>query len=121
MTWWGLAIAAIFESAGALIAGGDVTRNHQKRHHSPAGIGDSTPYLADARCLLAGALAQWATWLGAPVFHAFHRWGSSWGWHSGRRPAVANWSKMGGNCGELLDHFPAAGEPSWPSLFFIKE
>ncbi len=62
-------IAVIFESAGALLAGGDVVSTISKGIIDASLIPDSTTFmLAMGAALLAGALwLNLATWLGAPV------------------------------------------------------
>lgn len=64
-----LVIAAVFEGAGALIAGGDVVGTISKGIIDPAAISDSGQFI---RLMLAALLAAaiWlnlATWVGAPV------------------------------------------------------
>ena len=62
-------IAIIFESAGALIAGGDVVSTISKGIVDPSLIDDKTVFiLAMVAALVAGALwLNLATWVGAPV------------------------------------------------------
>ena len=64
-----LFIAAIFESAGALIAGGDVVSTISKGIIDPALIADSDIFIwAMMAALMSSALwVNLATWLGAPV------------------------------------------------------
>lgn len=64
-----LVIAAIFESAGALIAGGDVVDTISKGIIAPEAVGDATHFvLAMMAALLSSALwVNLATWIGAPV------------------------------------------------------
>ncbi|WP_028035744.1 inorganic phosphate transporter [Chelativorans sp. J32] len=64
-----LLIAAIFESAGALIAGGDVVETISRGIIAPEAVGDPGVFI---RAMLAALLssALWvhlATWIGAPV------------------------------------------------------
>ncbi|WP_226623250.1 inorganic phosphate transporter [Alloyangia pacifica] len=64
-----IAIAAVFETAGALIAGGDVVSTISKGIIDPAGLADSMVFV---RAMMAALLAAsiWvniATWVGAPV------------------------------------------------------
>jgi PiT family inorganic phosphate transporter len=64
-----LIIAAIFESAGALIAGGDVVATISKGIIDPAKVASSTVFVWAMMAALISA-AVWinlATWLGAPV------------------------------------------------------
>jgi PiT family inorganic phosphate transporter len=64
-----LVIAAVFETAGALIAGGDVVKTVAKGIIDPAAMRDSAHFVwAMMSALLAAALwLNLATWLGAPV------------------------------------------------------
>ena len=64
-----LIIAAIFESAGALLAGGDVVKTISKGIIDPSGFADSTTFVwAMMAALLSSALwVNLATYLGAPV------------------------------------------------------
>jgi len=62
-------IAAIFESAGALLAGGDVVSTISKGIIDPAGIADQNVFIwAMMAALVSSALwVNLATWVGAPV------------------------------------------------------
>ncbi|WP_107497497.1 inorganic phosphate transporter [Thalassobius sp. I31.1] len=62
-------IAVIFESAGALIAGGDVVSTIAKGIIAPESMGDASTFIwAMMAALLAAALwVNLATWVGAPV------------------------------------------------------
>ena len=64
-----LVIAAVFETAGALIAGGDVVKTVSTGILSPDAVPDATHFVwAMMAALLASALwLNLATWLGAPV------------------------------------------------------
>ncbi|PSL20939.1 inorganic phosphate transporter [Shimia abyssi] len=64
-----IAIAAIFESAGALIAGGDVVSTIAKGIIAPESMGTATVFVwAMMAALLSAALwVNLATWVGAPV------------------------------------------------------
>jgi len=64
-----LVIAAIFEAAGALIAGGDVVSTIRKGIIDPSGMADQMVFIwAMMSALLAAALwLNLATWVGAPV------------------------------------------------------
>ncbi|MEX0368392.1 MAG: inorganic phosphate transporter [Ruegeria sp.] len=64
-----IAIAAIFESAGALIAGGDVVSTIAKGIIAPESMGTATVFIwAMMAALLSSALwVNLATWVGAPV------------------------------------------------------
>lgn len=62
-------IAAVFEAAGAIIAGGDVVKTVKNGIVDPADLGNADQYVWVMMGALAGA-AIWlnaATWLGAPV------------------------------------------------------
>ncbi|OCW58563.1 inorganic phosphate transporter [Hoeflea olei] len=64
-----LAIAAVFESAGALIAGGDVVDTISKGIIDPAAVSDPSIFVAAMMAALVAA-AMWihlATFIGAPV------------------------------------------------------
>jgi PiT family inorganic phosphate transporter len=62
-------IAAIFESAGALLAGGDVVSTISKGIIDPSGIADAQIFIwAMMAALISSALwVNLATWIGAPV------------------------------------------------------
>jgi PiT family inorganic phosphate transporter len=64
-----IVIAAIFESAGALIAGGDVVSTIAKGIIAPASLGSDSVFIwAMMAALLSSALwVNLATWIGAPV------------------------------------------------------
>ncbi|CUH54188.1 inorganic phosphate transporter [Shimia sp. R11_0] len=64
-----IAIAAIFESAGALLAGGDVVSTISKGIIDPSGIGQAEIFVwAMMAALISSALwVNIATWVGAPV------------------------------------------------------
>ncbi|MGR3320708.1 MAG: inorganic phosphate transporter [Pseudooceanicola sp.] len=64
-----IAIAAVFESAGALLAGGDVVSTISKGIIDPAGLADAQVFIwAMMAALLAAAIwVNLATWIGAPV------------------------------------------------------
>jgi PiT family inorganic phosphate transporter len=64
-----IAIAAVFEAAGAIIAGGDVVSTVKKGIIDPANVADPNVFIWIMMGALIGA-ALWlnaATWLGAPV------------------------------------------------------
>jgi PiT family inorganic phosphate transporter len=64
-----LAIAAVFESAGALIAGGDVVSTISKGIIDPVAVSDPNVFISAMMAALVSA-AMWihlATWIGAPV------------------------------------------------------
>ncbi|MDA7428643.1 inorganic phosphate transporter [Primorskyibacter aestuariivivens] len=64
-----IAIAAIFESAGALLAGGDVVSTISKGIIDPSGMGETNTFIwAMMAALMSSALwVNLATWVGAPV------------------------------------------------------
>jgi PiT family inorganic phosphate transporter len=64
-----IAIAVVFESAGALIAGGDVVSTIAKGIIAPESMGNATTFIwAMMSALLAAAFwVNLATWVGAPV------------------------------------------------------
>lgn len=64
-----IVIAAVFESAGALLAGGDVVSTIAKGIIAPESMGTSSAFIsAMMAALLASALwVNLATWIGAPV------------------------------------------------------
>jgi len=64
-----IAIAVVFESAGALIAGGDVVSTIAKGIIAPESMGDAQTFMfAMLAALLSAALwVNLATWVGAPV------------------------------------------------------
>lgn len=64
-----LIIAAVFETAGALIAGGDVVSTIRKGIIDPAGMSDQMVFIwAMMSALLSAAIwLNLATWIGAPV------------------------------------------------------
>ena len=64
-----IAIAVVFESAGALIAGGDVVKTVAKGIIAPESMGTSSIFIwAMMSALLSAALwVNLATWIGAPV------------------------------------------------------
>ncbi|MEP3436498.1 MAG: inorganic phosphate transporter [Hoeflea sp.] len=93
-----LAIAAIFESAGALIAGGDVVNTISKGIIDPAAVSDPAIFISAMMAALVSA-AMWihlATWLGAPVSTTHSIVGGVMG--AGIAAAgvdAVNWSTMG--------------------------
>lgn len=94
-----LAIAAIFESAGALIAGGDVVSTISKGIIDPASVSNPNIFIAVMMAALVSA-AMWihlATWLGAPVSTTHSIVGGVMG--AGIAAAgvdAVNWPTMGG-------------------------
>ena len=93
-----LAIAAVFEAAGALIAGGEVVGTIRSGIINPAGITDPDTFIwVMMAALLAGALwLNVATAVGAPVSTTHSIVGAVLG--AGIAASgmdIANWSKMG--------------------------
>lgn len=92
-----VAIAAIFEAAGSLIAGGDVVGTIQKGIIDPSGVAETRIFIwLMMAALLAGALwLNVATWMGAPVSTTHSIVGgvlgagiAAGGWH------IANWGAL---------------------------
>ncbi len=118
-----LLIAAIFEAAGALIAGGDVTSTIKKGIISPAGIGSTDVFIwLMLAALLAGALwLNLATWLGAPVSTTHSIVGGVLG--AGIAAGgfgVANWGKMGAIAASWVISPVLGGIIAALFLYFIK-
>ena len=91
-------IAAIFEAAGALIAGGDVVSTIKKGIIDPSIIPDANTFIwLMMAALLAGAIwLNIATYLGAPVSTTHSIVGGVLGAGIAAGGfAIANWSKMG--------------------------
>lgn len=93
-----LAIAAIFEAAGALIAGGEVVGTIRSGIINPAGIADPDTFIwVMMAALLAGA--AWlniATAVGAPVSTTHSIVGAVLGAGvAASGPDIANWGKLG--------------------------
>ncbi|WCL54434.1 inorganic phosphate transporter [Gimibacter soli] len=94
-----LVIAAVFEAAGALLAGGDVVSTISKDIISPTAFADGITFIwAMMAALLAAALwLNLATWLGAPVSTTHSIVGGVMG--AGIAAAgfgMVNWPVMGG-------------------------
>ncbi len=95
---WAVLLAAIFEAAGALIAGGEVVSTIKNGIIDPSRIDDPRIFIwLMASALLAGALwLNFATWVGAPVSTTHSIVGGVLG--AGIAAAgvdIVNWSKMG--------------------------
>ncbi|TYC63177.1 inorganic phosphate transporter [Rhodobacterales bacterium] len=94
-----LVIAAVFESAGALIAGGDVVGTISKGIIDPVAVSDANIFMAAMMAALVSS-ALWinlATWIGAPVSTTHSIVGGVMG--AGIAAAgfdAVNWSTMGG-------------------------
>ena len=93
-----IVIAAIFEAAGAIIAGGDVVSTVKKGIIDPADVNDPDVFIWVMMGALIGA-ALWlnaATWLGAPVSTTHSIVGGVMG--AGIAAAgwdIVNWDSMG--------------------------
>lgn len=116
-------LAAIFESSGALIAGGDVVSTIKKGIIDPALIGDSDTFIwLMIAALLAGALwLNLATALGAPVSTTHSIVGgvlgagiAAAGW------SIANWDKMGAIAASWIISPVIGGTIAALFLFWIK-
>ncbi|KUP95072.1 inorganic phosphate transporter [Tritonibacter horizontis] len=118
-----IVIAAIFESAGALLAGGDVVSTIAKGIIAPESMGTSASFIAAMMAaLLASALwVNLATWIGAPVSTTHSVVGGVMGAGIAAAGfAAVSWGKMGAIAASwvispLLGGLVAAG-----FLWFIK-
>jgi len=93
-----IAIAAVFESAGALLAGGDVVSTISKGIIDPAGIAETRVFVwAMMAALISAALwVNLATWIGAPVSTTHSVVGGVMGAGiSAAGFAAVNWPTMG--------------------------
>lgn len=93
-----IAIAAVFEAAGALLAGGEVVSTIKKGIINPDAIADSKTFMAlMLAALFAGALwLNLATFFGAPVSTTHSIVGGVLGAGiAAGGMAIANWDKMG--------------------------
>ena len=118
-----IAIAAIFESAGALIAGGDVVSTIKKGIIDPANINDTDVFIwLMMAALLAGALwLNLATAIGAPVSTTHSIVGgvlgagvAAGGWD------VVNWARMGQIAASWVISPVLGGIIAAAFLYFIK-
>ncbi len=118
-----LLMAAIFETAGALIAGGNVVSTISKGIVDPAQIGDANTFIR----LMLGALvssALWinlATWIGAPVSTTHSVVGGVLG--AGVAAAglgAVDWGVMGAIAASWVVSPLAGGAIAAAFLFFIK-
>lgn len=116
-------LAAIFESSGALIAGGDVVSTIKKGIIDPALIGDSDTFIwLMIAALLAGAMwLNVATAIGAPVSTTHSIVGgvlgagiAAAGWQ------IANWDKMGAIAASWVISPVIGGLVAATFLFWIK-
>ncbi len=93
-----LIIAAIFESAGALLAGGDVVGTISKGIIDPAAVGDPSVFIwaMFAALISAAVWVNLATWIGAPVSTTHSVVGGVMGAGiAAAGVAAVNWSTMG--------------------------
>lgn len=96
--FWAIVIAAVFEAAGAIIAGGDVVTTIKGGIIDPASISDPQTFvwLMMAALLAAALWLNLATWMGAPVSTTHSIVGAVLG--AGIAAAgwgIANWGTMG--------------------------
>ena len=119
-----LVIAAIFESAGALIAGGDVVGTISKGIIDVNAVSDKNIFLAAMLAALVSS-ALWvnlATWIGAPVSTTHSIVGGVVG--AGIAAAgfsAVNWPTMGGIAASWIISPVLGGVIAALFLFFIKE
>ncbi len=118
-----VAIAAIFESAGALIAGGDVVRTVAKGIIAPEAMADSATFVwAMLAALLSAALwVNLATWIGAPVSTTHSVVGGVMG--AGIAAAglsAVSWGTMGGIAASWVISPVLGGVIAAAFLWFIK-
>ncbi len=121
---WAIVIAAIFEAAGALIAGGEVVSTIKKGIINPSSITDPTIFIwLMVSALLAGALwLNLATYLGAPVSTTHSIVGGVLGAGIAAGGfAIANWSKMGTIAASWVISPVLGGAIAATILFFIKK
>lgn len=118
-----LIIAAIFESAGALIAGGDVVGTISKGIIDPAAVSDPAVFTSAMMAALVSS-AMWihlATWLKAPVSTTHSIVGGVMG--AGIAAAgvdAVNWPTMGGIAASWVISPFLGGIIAAAFLFFIK-
>src|SRR5690606_1931180 len=118
-----IAIAALFEAAGAIIAGGDVVSTVKNGIIDPADIGDPNVFVWVMMGALLGA-AIWlnvATWMGAPVSTTHSIVGgvmgagiASSGW------AMINWPAMGAIASSWIISPIAGGLIAAGLLYFLE-
>lgn len=117
-------IAAVFEAAGALIAGGDVVSTIKKGIIDPANITDPAVFIwLMLSALLAGALwLNLATFFGAPVSTTHSIVGGVLGAGIAAGGfAIANWDKMGAIAASWVISPVLGGVIAASFLFFIKK
>jgi len=95
---WAIVIAAVCESAGALLAGGDVVSTIAKGIIDPASVSDTKVFIwAMMAALISSALwVNLATWVGAPVSTTHSVVGGVMGAGiAAAGMAAVNWASMG--------------------------
>lgn len=118
-----IAIAAIFESAGALIAGGDVVSTIAKGIIAPEAMSDAAIFIwAMMAALLSSALwVNLATWVGAPVSTTHSVVGGVMGAGIASTSfAAVNWSTMGAIAASWVISPLLGGAIAALFLWFIK-
>ena len=118
-----LLIAAFFEAAGALIAGGDVVGTIKKGIIDPAAISDPDVFiwLMMAALLAAAVWLNFATYVGAPVSTTHSIVGGVLGAGIAAGGfAIANWSKMGAIAASWVISPVLGGLIAALFLYFIK-
>ena len=119
-----LIIAAVFESAGALIAGGDVVGTISKGIIDVDAVSDKNIFLAAMLAALISS-ALWvnlATWIGAPVSTTHSIVGGVMGAGIAAAGfAAVNWPTMGGIAASWIISPLLGGIIAALFLFFIKE
>jgi len=119
-----LIIAAVFEAAGALLAGGDVVSTIRKGIVDPSGMANQMTFIwAMMSALLAAALwLNLATWLGAPVSTTHSIVGGVVGAGIAAAGAsVVAWDKMGAIAASWVISPLLGGLIAALILFFIKK
>lgn len=119
-----ICIAAIFEAAGALIAGGDVVSTIKKGIINPSEITDPTVFIwLMMSALLAGALwLNLATFVGAPVSTTHSIVGGVLGAGiAAGGLGIANWDKMGAIAASWVISPVFGGMIAAGILFWIKK
>ncbi|TNE67921.1 MAG: inorganic phosphate transporter [Alphaproteobacteria bacterium] len=119
-----LVVAAVFEAAGALIAGGDVVSTIQKGIIDPKGIEDQMVFIwAMMSALLAAALwLNLATWFGAPVSTTHSIVGGVVGAGIAAAGAASvDWAKMGAIVASWVISPALGGLIAAGFLLFIKK
>lgn len=122
--FWAIVIAAIFEAAGALIAGGEVVSTIKNSIIEPSKISDSKTFIwLMVSALLAGAVwLNLATLFGAPVSTTHSIVGGVLG--AGIAAGgfgIANWDKMGAIAASWVISPVLGGLIAAGFLFFIKK